>query len=163
MQRVFGTGLADTLPALCLWIFTLAYLLLAYRYPPASRGFPVIVAWSMIVLVTLDLVARTQTSIGRAVTRWLNPASSAAHGGETRRGASELVAILWIAALVAALVLIGILYAIPLFVFASVRWRGRRSYLVSLAVAGGTTLLIWLLFVRLLRIELYPGLLLGGG
>jgi hypothetical protein len=163
MRRVLGTGIADYLPALCLWIFTLAYLLLAYRYPPASRAFPVIVAWSMIVLVTLDLASRTQTRAGRALTRWLNPASVAAHGEGTNAARQAFVAVLWVAALVAALVLAGILTAIPLFVFASVRWRGQRSYAMSLAVAGMTTLLIWLLFTRLLRIDLYSGLLLGGG
>ena len=67
------------------------------------------------------------------------------------------------AGFVAGLVLIGILHAIPLFVFAAVRWRGKRSYVVSLAIAAATTLFIWLLFARLLRIELYAGLLGGGG
>jgi hypothetical protein len=160
MQRTLITTIAASLPALCLWTLTVAYLIVAYQYPPTSRAFPVIVAWSMIVLVSIDLVSRTQTNLGRTLTRWLNPASTT--HGEGRRGTTELVALLWVAALVTALVLIGILYAIPLFVFASVRWRGHRSYPVSLAVAAATTFIIWLLFAWLLRIELYSGLLLGG-
>jgi hypothetical protein len=44
-----------------------------------------------------------------------------------------------------------------------VRWRGKRSYVVSLGVAAATTVFIWLLFARLLRIELYAGLFGGSG
>ena len=161
MRRVLGASIAGYAPPLGLLLLTLAYLIAAYHYPPASRAFPVIVAWAMIALVALDVVSRTQTRTGRAVTRWLNPASATAHGDAPASG-RELAAILSVAGFVAALTLIGILYAIPLFVFASVRWRGRRSYLVSIAIAATTTLFIWLLFARLLRIELYGGLLLGG-
>jgi hypothetical protein len=161
MRLLIGTGIADTAPALGLWMLSLAYLLAAYQYPPASRAFPVIVAWSMLVLVTLDVIARTPTRAGRAVTRWLNPASAVGPDGRIATP-TELLAILWVVGFVTALVLIGILYAVPLFVFASVRWRGKQSYWISLVLAGGTTLFVWLLFARLLRIDLYSGLLGGG-
>jgi Tripartite tricarboxylate transporter TctB family len=160
MRRVLGTNLADALPPFGLLILTIGYLIAAYQYPPASRAFPLIVAWSMLILVSLDLVSRTQTRFGRALTHWLNPAS-AVHTSISHKG--ELAAILWIAAFAAALLFLGILAAIPLFVFTSVRWRGERSYALSAALAAGTTLTIWLLFARLLRIELYPGVLFGGG
>jgi Tripartite tricarboxylate transporter TctB family len=160
MRHVLGMTIADALPPLGLLILTIGYLIAAYQYPPASRAFPLIVAWAMLVLVSLDLVARTQTSLGRVLTRWLNP-ESATHTSPSHKG--ELAAILWISAFAAALLFIGILAAIPLFVFASVRWRGERSCALSGTVALGTTLAIWLLFARLLRIELYSGLLFGGG
>jgi hypothetical protein len=159
MPRTLIKALAEALPALGLLIITIAYLMAAYQYSPASRAFPVMVASSMIVLVALDLVSRTPTKLGRAVTRWLNPASAAAD--TTRINRHDLVAILWIAGFVTALVLVGVPCAVLMFVFASARWRGERSYAVSLLLAVATVMVIWLLFAQLLRIDLYPGLLSG--
>jgi len=50
----------------------------------------------------------------------------------------------------------------PLYVFAATRWRGGRPWLVCGLSAACTLGGIWLLFGRLLRLELYPGLLFGG-
>jgi hypothetical protein len=159
MQRAPTKTLADITPALGLLIITIAYLTVAYQYSPASRAFPVMVAWWMIVLLALDLVARTPTKVGRAVTRWLNPASAAE---TTHINRHDLVAMLWVAGFVATLVIVGVPSAVLLFVFASARWRGKRSYAFSFLLAVATMMVIWLLFTQLLRIELYPGLLLGG-
>jgi len=159
MRRAFEKA-PDIVPALGLLIITIAYLMVAYQYSPASRAFPVMVAWSMIVLLALDLVSRTSTKLGRAVTRWLNPAIAAPETTHVNR--HDLIAVLWVAGFVTALILIGVPYAVLLFVFSSARWRGKRSYAVSFLLAVATMLVIWLLFTWLLRIELYPGLLLGG-
>jgi hypothetical protein len=160
MHRAPIKTLADITPALGLLIITIAYLTVAYQYSPASRAFPVMVAWWMIVLLALDLVGRTPTKVGRAVTRWLNPASV---GDETTHiNRHDLVAVLWVAGFVATLVLVGVPSAVLLFVFASARWRGKRSHAFSFLLAVATMMVIWLLFTQLLRIELYPGLLLGG-
>jgi hypothetical protein len=160
MRRTLAKTLADTMPALCLLIITIAYLTVAYQYSPASRAFPVMVAWSMIVLLALDLVACTPAKLGRAITHWLNPASAGAETTHINR--QDLGAVLWVAGFVTTLVLVGVPCAVLLFMFASARWRGKRSYAVSLLLAVATTTVIWLLFAQLLRIELYPGLLLGG-
>ncbi|MBO0758099.1 MAG: hypothetical protein J2P54_19810, partial [Bradyrhizobiaceae bacterium] len=101
MGRPLAKALADIIPALGLLIITVAYLMVSYQYSPASRAFPVVVAWSMIVLVALDLACRTPTKLGRAVTRWLNPASAAAETTHIDR--HDLVAVLWVAGFVMAL------------------------------------------------------------
>lgn len=160
MRRGLAKALADITPALGLLTITIAYLMVAYQYSQASRAFPVMVAWSMIVLLALDLVSRTPTKLSRSVTRWLNPASAAAETTHINR--HDLVAVIWVAGFVTALILVGVPCAVLLFVFASARWRGKRSYAASLFLAVTTMVVIWLLFTRLLRIELYPGLLLGG-
>ncbi len=163
MKRVFGAPIIGYLPALVLFLLSAGYLATAYGYSADSRAMPVLVAWSMLVLLLLDLASRTQTPLGHALTRWLNPAAeraddAAANGNTMRR---QVAAVSWLAGFVVALVLIGVLYAVPLYVFASMRLRGRRSYLVSLAGAAGMVLIVWLLFAVLLRLQLYPGLLFG--
>ncbi len=118
------------------------------------------------MLAVLDIITRTKTPLGATLTRWLNPVSAAPHrAGSAHKTfplTRQLAAIAWIAGFVAAFALIGALYAIPLYVFAATRWRGERPFLVCLISAAGTLAGIWLLFGRLLHLELYPGLLFGG-
>lgn len=163
MRRAFGTPIVDYLPALVLWLLTAGYLITAYGYSLESRVMPTLVAWSMLVLLLLDLISRTQTRFGYAVTRWLNPAATAAERSLDRSVIRrQFAAVLWLAAFATALLLIGVLYAVPLYVAASLRLRGRRSTPVCLAAAAGMALLVWLLFAVLLQLNLYPGLLLAG-
>ena len=161
MRRILGTTLNDYLPALGLLIVTSLYLALAYTYPEKARVFPTMVAWVMMALLALDLLSRTQTKPGQAVMRALNPAASkpSEQGPSSGRQAS---AILWIAGFTAAIVLIGILSAVPLYVFAAIRFRGARGYSTAILAAAGTTAFIYLLFGVVLRLNLYPGILFGG-
>lgn len=164
MRRFLETPVVDYLPALALWVITAGYLVTAYGYGPDSRLMPVLVAWAMLALLALDLASRTGTRVGRALTRWLNPAADSARDATAARYplSKQVAAVLWLAGFAATLVLVGVLYAVPLYVFGSMRLRGRRSYLMSLAGGAGATLFVWLLFAVVLRIELYPGLLFGG-
>lgn len=162
MKRLLGASLGEYLPALGLVVITSIYLALAYGYPEKARIFPAKVAWVMLGLLTLDLLSRTETRLGLAVRRALNPAAQehrAAHVASAWRQAS---AILWLAGFVTAILLIGILTAVPLYVFAAIRFRGGRGYGIAIAAAAGATLFIYLLFGAVLRLNLYPGILFGG-
>ena len=165
MKRVLGTPTLDYLPALGLLVVTVAYVAQAYTYAPESRLVPAGVAWAMIALLALDLAARSRTRLGGAVNRWLNSAAmsrGAPKDGDARPLGRQIAAVLWVAGFTLALALIGILAAVPLYVFASLRLRGGRPFGLCLAVSAGTALLIWLLFAVVLRIDLYPGLLATG-
>ena len=164
MRRFLGTPVVDYLPALALSAITAGYLATAYGYGPDSRMMPVLVAWAMLGLLALDLAARMDTRLGRGLTRWLNPSADPAKSAAPACYplSKQAAAMLWLAGFVAALVLIGVLCAVPLYVFGSMRVRGRRSYLMSLVGGAGATLFVWLLFAIVLRVELYPGLLFGG-
>lgn len=70
--------------------------------------------------------------------------------------------MLWLVLFAALIVLVGILAAVPAYLFAALRWRGGRSYRACALGAAGVTLFVWLLFSVVLRIALYPGLLFGG-
>jgi hypothetical protein len=131
------------LPAAGLAIFTAVFLAAAYGYPSQARAFPVAVAWVTLFLVALDIAK------GR-----LNPAATAE---ESRPSDSQIGAVVWLAGFALLLVLIGILYAVPLYIFASLRFRGSRSWFTSLWIAAVVTGGIWVLFAVVLRLELYPG------
>ena len=136
------------LPAAGLALFTAAFLAAAYTYPSQARAFPVAVAWVTLCLAALDIAKtylnRTRLNAGAASVDSL-PLSS------------QIGAAIWLAAFSLTLVLIGILYTVPLYVFASLRFRGRRSWFTSLWIAAVVTGAIWLLFAVVLRLDLYPG------
>jgi hypothetical protein len=164
VKQVFGTPVMDYLPALGLLVLTILYLATAYRYVPEARAVPAGVAWVMLVLVILDLVSRTRTGIGTILMHWLNPAGDFDKLAEHKRYPAwkQIGAVLWIAGFAAAMVFVGILYAVPLYVFASLYFRGKRSVLLAVGVSAAATLMIWLLFVAVLGLELYPGMLFSG-
>ncbi|HUB96275.1 MAG TPA: tripartite tricarboxylate transporter TctB family protein [Stellaceae bacterium] len=159
-RRLLGAPLTDYLPAAGLAAATLAYLALAYGYTTAVRAFPAGVAWVMLVLLALDLASRTETRLGRALMRTLNPAAAAPPAAQSR--ARQITSVLWVAGFAALMVLVGILGAVPVYVFAATRWHGRRSLGACVAVAAGATFFVWLLFSVVLRLALYPGLVFGG-
>jgi hypothetical protein len=164
VKRFLGTPVTDYMPALGLLAVTGVYLGIAYNYSADARAVPAGVAWVMLALVTLDLVSRTHTRVGIALMHWLNPAGDAAKRDAVKHYPllKQLGAVLWVSGFAAALVLIGILYAVPLYVFSSLCFQGRRPLVVCLGVAAAATAMIWLLFAVVLRLELYPGILFGG-
>ncbi len=163
MKRILGTPIAAYLPAAALGLVTAALSRdLAYRYKPMARAFPAGVAWIMLALLALDLASRTGTRAGAALMRWLNPAAprdDARTRDATRR---QVSAILWLVGFVALMVLAGILVAVPIYLFAALRWRAHKSYGACVLGAAGATLFVWLLFSVVLRIALYPGMVFGG-
>ena len=158
MKRVFfGSPLSEYLPALGLFVLTVIYLITGYQYAPQARVFPVAVAWVALVLLALDIVSRTKTPAGEAITRWLNPAAATKH---TEYALSkQLVAALWPPAFVVLIMLIGFLYAVPIYVMASMYFRGRLKLWLCVVVSAAATAAIWLMFVQMLELELYPGIL----
>lgn len=164
MKRVFGTPVTDYMPALGLLAVTIVYLVTAYGYSADARAVPAGVAWVMLVLLMLDLVSRTRTPIGVSLMHWLNPAGDAENQISAKHYPvlKQVIAVAWVAGFAAALVLIGILYAVPLYVFLSLLVQGRRPLLVCIAGSAAATAMIWLLFAVVLRLELYPGILFGG-
>jgi len=159
MKRVLGTPLVEYLPALVMLAVTVGYLMMAYTYTVQARLFPVPVGWLMLLLLALDLVSRTKTPIGENLTRLLNPAAEV-EGAEPRFPIlRQLSAMFWVAFFTAALVLIGIMHAVPLYDFGSMRFHGKKSYLTSLIAAVCVTAFTWVLFAFALQVELYPGAL----
>jgi Tripartite tricarboxylate transporter TctB family len=154
LDRIDG----DVVFAVALLLGTIAYLALAYTYRPALRAVPAAVAWIMAAFLVIDLASHTDTALGRALRQRVNPLAERAFYSAWR----QLEAMLWVAGFAVALILLGVLYAVPLFVLAFMRLRGRRPIWVSLLGAGAVTAFVWLLFAQLLRLALYPGLLFGG-
>ena len=160
MKKYFGSPLIEYLPALGFLAFTIIYLGLTYSYEDDARAFPSGVAWVMLVLTLLDLVSRSKTNMGVLILRLLNPAGQEE---DPARGikvpaAKQIIAILWIFGFAVLLFVTGILPAVPIYAFVSMRFRSKLSFMLSASVATLITLAIYLLFGLALRINFYQGI-----
>jgi hypothetical protein len=159
-KPIFGTPLVDYVPAAGLAIFTAAFLAMSYGYSSQARAFPAPVAWLTLALIVLDVVSRTNTGVGESIRKRLNPGTSAPDA--PRSIGAQVRAALWLAAFAVLLVLIGVLYAVPLYIFASLRFQGHRPWFTCVWISAVATGGLWLLFAVALRLELYPGYFFGG-
>ena len=143
-------------PPLVLLVVAGAYLAVAYSYPPNARLMPVAVAWVLLALLGLDLLIATGSQAGRLTARLLNPSLAVEEKLDPLR---QLSALFWPCLFTLLLFGIGVLAAVPIYVFGSMRFHGgwslRWSALTAIAASG----LTWFLFELLLQINLYPGAL----
>ncbi|TAK47221.1 MAG: hypothetical protein EPO23_12315 [Xanthobacteraceae bacterium] len=138
----------------------LTFLALSYQLGETSRGMPLLFIYSNLAFVLLDILVRTDCVLGRVLKPLVSP------GGKPMRifGAGHKVgrecgAIAWILSFSAAILLLGMLIAIPMFaslyMLLWARFRPTKALLGAAAISAG----IWLLFEGVLRVELYRGML----
>lgn len=165
MKPIFGTRPIDYLPPLVLLAFTAAYISAAYTYKPAAALFPLSVAWVTVVLLLLDLVSRSKTGFGQRVDFWLNAATAKKDNKEAEDDVSlsrQLLAIGGVTAFLVLSMVIGMFYAVPIYVYCSMRYMGKKSLVFSAAGAVGVGVFVYLMFGLFLGVELFPGLIMGG-
>jgi len=158
MKNFLGRPISDYLLSAGLAASALAFLVTAWGFAPDARAFPAAVAFLLLVLSALDLVALTDTAAGRIIRKSLNPTIKEHAGAEPV--STQAAAVLSLAGLAAALVVLGIEIAVPLYLFMSLRFRARRPWVWSFAITAGVSAALWLLFVAALRLDLYRGYLL---
>jgi hypothetical protein len=136
-------------------------------YAAEARALPVLVAWTTIVLLALEALVQTGTRAGRFIERMFSgEAKAETGGGAARRVTSpgalrELRGIAWPAALVAAIVIFGILPAVPAYVFLSLKIAGGKSGARAALTAIGVTVFVWTLFEWGMSYQLFRGALFG--
>lgn len=86
-------------------------------------------------------------------------------GGEERpadEGRRVAAMLAWMVGFFALFTLLGTLVATLAFIFLFLAWSKKLQWWGALGIAAGLCGAIWILFVRLMQFELYPGLLFGG-
>jgi hypothetical protein len=146
------------------WLLALGFLVKSYGLALGSGEVPTLIGWTTVVLTSIDLFSRTQLPAAQTLARLLNPNLPAGLTETADRVSNARIAtaVVGIVALAAGLVLVGVLYTVPAFVFIALFWGGGRRLLRSVLLAAAVTGFLWGTCARLLRLELYPGLLLGG-
>jgi hypothetical protein len=156
--------MASYLPPALLGLLSVGFLIGAYGFSASSGAMPILIGWAMIVLTTLDLLTRLRGPLGVMLARTLNPSSlNPAHElAVPFRALRQGLAVAAIVIFVAAMVLVGVLPSVPVFMLIALRFGARKSWLFSLVGAAGMVLLVWAVFARLLGLDIFPGVLFDG-
>lgn len=132
----------------------------ATGYEPQARYIPILIGAMVLVLqawVTVrDLVAAARGA----------PPPAAGEGAEEPPPADELARVAamcgWMLLYLALFAAVGTLTAGFFFILLFLATQKGVRYGTALAVAGAMSATIWLAFAKLMRFELYPGILFGG-
>lgn len=139
----------------------------ALSYKGQTALFPLIVISAGILLVAIKLVTIAKPHLAPL----LDPkgffgddddaVTAGDEGAKTVDKTSprrETVVIAWGIAYVSLIYLLGFLVASPIMTFLFAKAIGRRSGAISFAVAAAVPVFLYIVFERLLRIDLFPGL-----
>jgi hypothetical protein len=137
--------------------FFIFFLHETYEYRGSVRTFPLMVGWIGSVLTGIEILAITETRVGRVLGAIFGarPAEIAAGERPVKR---EVACIAAITAAGPMVWILGFLGAAPVFVFLWMWLWGGKPVRFALYAAIAVTLFIWLLFEFALSYELYRGL-----
>ena len=146
---------------LALMFIMVGVLIGSYSYEPSARALPVLVAWTTIGLLLLEVLVQTGTALGHRIETFLQ--------SKTDEGETESVSVAraltysvgWPGFLVMMTVLIGILPAVLIYVFLSLKFVGGKSLVRALTAALAVTAFSWVLFEWSMSYQLYRGVLMG--
>jgi len=140
-------------------VASLSLLIWSSIFNQTARQVPMLVAAALLVLSIFDFVCR----FDRPALRPLRDFWGADFGNREMRHnphwTAELGQVLWMIGCVAAMLLIGFLPAVPLFVFLYMLVNGRRPVVESLATAAIVFGFVYVVFEVLLDYQLYRGAL----
>ena len=122
---------------------------MATAYPPDSSFLPFVIGIPGTVLCAVQLAIEIATARREAGQRL-----SAESRASLRKAA---VLFGWLIVFMVAILLLGFLYAMPLVLFAFLRLNQREPVRLSLSLAGGGLLGMWLIFDVLLELPLHNG------
>ena len=156
--RDFGAALFVLVAAVIFMVWT-------QTFPARATAMPTFVAWLTIALGLIDLIAQTETGLGRLLRRFVKAEQVIewkAQGDEEAGWDRVVLSVLWIVGYLAGVYFMGFLLTTPIYVFLYMVLHGGKSLLAGGLSAIATTLLIWLTFEVAFKYPLYPGVLFGG-
>ena len=126
----------------------------------ATGQFPMTVLMLAIPLTLLALVQDTRACFrGIKVSGGLAPAIAAASQRWELVASARFIA--YLLAIIAMTYVVGQLIALPVFVAAYARRWGKLSWFAALAYAAVCFIVVWGLYVEIMKLHLYPSLLFG--
>ncbi len=144
-------------PPLLLLAVSVGYAIWAQSYGPVPRLMPTLVGGATAILAVLDLLSRGSGRIAAALQTALGADFRNREMGHDPALGREAAMIGWMLGALAAIFLLGLLPAVPLFIAAYMRFWGRQPW-VPAALSGLAVLgFVVLVFEVLLDYALYRG------
>jgi hypothetical protein len=140
-------------------VASLAVLLWSSTFNETARQVPLLVAGATLALSIFDFVCRFDALALRPLRDFWGADFLNREMRHNPRWTAEVGQILWMIGCVAAMLLIGFLPAVPLFVLLYMVINGRRPMIESLVTAAIVFAFVYVVFEVLLDYELYRGAL----
>ena len=147
--------------ALGLFALTGFFIYLSYGYAPEVRLFPLLVGYTSLILCTLDLIGLTDTALGRIIDTVFSGKAVEKTGKAPKfapKLSRQLIAMAWMVGLTIGIYIVGFMVMVPVYVFSSMLFQGKKSVKACAYGAVGTSAFIWVMFELLLKYELYRGI-----
>ncbi|POF34499.1 tripartite tricarboxylate transporter TctB family protein [Roseibium marinum] len=146
-------------PPVILMLLSAAFTAWAQRYGDTPRLMPTLAGVATTVLALLDLLSRFDNRLGAGLRLALGADFRNREMTHDPAVAREAGQIGWMVACVVAMLVIGILPAIPLFITLYMRFWGRQPWIPSLIAAFVVLGFVSVVFEVLLDYTLYRGVL----
>jgi hypothetical protein len=146
-------------PPLLLLLMSLGYAYWAQDYGDIPRLMPTLVGLATAGLAVLDLLSRFDTRLGRALQLTLGADFERREMSHDPSLASEARQLGWMVGCIVALLMIGILPTVPLFILAYMRFSGGQPWMRSALSALFVLIFVTVVFEVLLDYSLYRGVL----
>lgn len=146
---------------IALLIFFIAFLIGSFNYTPEARIFPLAIAILGLFLTSVSIIKQTfQEIITKERTKQPEDSEKNQAAEKTKRiklrewyiGAATL-GFLLIA------YFLGFLFAIPIYILFTLRFIESKGWGRSLLAAGGLTICLYVLFMHVLGVPIYMGIL----
>ncbi|HBW34159.1 tripartite tricarboxylate transporter TctB family protein [Desulfosporosinus sp. BICA1-9] len=140
--------------AFVLFLFFIVFIGIALTYNQQARMVPLVIGIPSLLL-----------SAGVLWNTWSNPKPSQSEKESKIKKVSSnqelLITFAWFFALLILVYLFGFLFVIPIFLLAYLRLAGKESWVLSIAISLSAWLVIMILFVMILKVDLYKGIIMN--
>jgi hypothetical protein len=149
-----------------LFIVSVGYVLMAMKYSQTPRTFPLMVGIPMIVLTGFQTLidffpgmSQKYSDLGA-----LDAEMISGRGKVQKKTKDpdlyqkELEIFVWLAVAVGLILLAGILFGMPVFIFIFLKYRYAQGWKLSLGLPLGTLIVMYVVFIKILSIRLYQGM-----
>lgn len=147
------------LPPLCIALLAVGFIWQARGFKPASGSIPLIIGWTVLMLAAIELASQSAGRVGTALNRLFAGKASHAPTLPAVQPGLQLAAVLGLCALLAGVVLIGLVPASAIFVLVAFRFGANRPWWQAVLAGAVIAVMLWLAFGALLGLELPGGLI----
>ena len=158
-EDIASPAVRSVYPPIVWLTFCAGFVAWSYDLDSVSRAAPLLVGYAGLVLGALDLVSRFEGRAPNAVRITMGAGFSHPEITHNSKLSAELVQVGWMTLFVVMLLFIGVLPAVPVYVLASMRINGRRTWKESVIASVATLAFVFVVFEVLLAFELYRGVL----
>ncbi len=148
-------------PPLLLLALSVIYTVWAQDYGDVPRLMPTVVGVATSLLCVLDLLSRMDNRLGLAIRASLGADFRNREMTHDPKLRHELIQVGWMVGCIAAILLIGILPTVPLFIIGYMLLWGRQPLMITLITAVTVLVFVVVVFEVLLDYRLYRGVLFG--